>query len=241
MQRVAPPAVTAAQMREIDRAMVEDLGVEILQMMESAGRTLAGLARRLAAPGAQILVLAGTGNNGGGGLAAARHLHNWGVPVTCLLLGDEIRATAARKRQTRILRAMGAPVEPFRGLTGRPGLIVEAISGYAGTGPLRGELAAAVELANGSGAPILALDVPTGLDPDTGLPGSPCIRAVGTLTLGLPKVGLLAPQAAPYVGKVYVADIGVPPALIEQVAGRPFQFAGPGTIQVEGGPDLIIS
>jgi NAD(P)H-hydrate epimerase len=215
------PAVTAAQMREVDRLMVETYGVTLLQMMELAGHALADLVRvhldRTVA-GKRVVVAAGNGNNGGGGLVAARHLSNWGAAVTVLVESDDsISAVPHRQWETLaqipVDRREGAAALEFLAHA-RVDLIVDALIGYGLKGHPRGWAAEAITRINAQSAPIIALDVPSGLEATTGQPARPCINAATTLTLALPKTGLLTPSARPHVGILYLADIGVPPALL---------------------------
>lgn len=208
------PALSTRQMKEVDRLMVKEFGIGLIQMMENAGRSLAALARRLGGGtvlGKSIIVLCGTGNNGGGGMVAARHLHNWGAQVQVVLTGDTTRLKKVPARQWKIVEKLGLnrilpDLEPAD-------LILDALLGYGAQGDPRPLLADWIERANASAVPILSLDSPSGLDTTTGKPGQPCIRAEATMTLALPKTGLLVPQARPFVGELYLADIGVPPIL----------------------------
>lgn len=213
------PAVTAAQMAEVDRLMIETYGIQLIQMMENAGRLLAEQARRMLGghPAEEtVVVLCGAGNNGGGGMVAARHLHNRGANVRAKLVGDPARLKEIPAHQWRILEALELDAQSDPDLP-RADLIIDALVGYGLSGDPRDAVAGWIELANASGRPILALDTPSGLDPTTGQPGSPCVQATATLTLAVPKTGLLAPQARPYVGDLYLADIGVPPELYQQL------------------------
>jgi NAD(P)H-hydrate epimerase len=209
------PAVTAAQMREVDRVMVEDLGISLLQMMENAGRAfaeltriqLSGLNRR------RIAVLAGRGGNGGGGMAAARRLANWGAEVRIVLAHPEGALAQATVHQLASLRAMGVPVhgrEEAASLLYDADVVLDALLGYSLEGPPREPEAGLIRAANSCGAPVFALDMPSGLDPDRGTPHDPTIRAACTVTLALPKVGLLRPEATDSVGELWLADISVP-------------------------------
>jgi NAD(P)H-hydrate epimerase len=199
------PAVTAEQMREVDRVMVEDLGIELLQMMENAGRHLAELAVRRYRP-ASCTVLVGPGGNGGGGMVAARHLHNRGVDVVVVPIMPDPASVPGH--QLSILRCMGVPIlaqpQPAE-------LTIDALLGYSLRGDPREPAAGWIRWANASAAPILALDLPSGLEATTGRVGDPCTTADATLTLALPKVGLLG--AAQVVGELYAADISVPPSV----------------------------
>jgi NAD(P)H-hydrate epimerase len=202
-------SISADQMREVDRAMIEDVHIELTQMMENAGRNLADLA--VARFGAStVTVLAGPGGNGGGGLVAARHLANRGVKVAVALshTGDEMTSVPAH--QFDITARIGIPAgepEPAN-------LIIDALIGYSLQGDPRGRAAELIEWANSQGAAILALDTPSGLDVTSGVPRAPCIRAAATMTLALPKLGL---YRAVEVGQLYLADISVPPLVCERM------------------------
>lgn len=207
------PALTTEQMIEVDRLMIEEWGITLIQMMENAGRNLAELAKRLLQDlnGKKIVVLCGTGNNGGGGMVAARHLRNRGADVDVILVGDETRLKDVPAHQWNILKRMDVVV-PDAGLS-QADLIVDAMLGYGAKGNPRELIANMIRRANENGTLILALDAPSGLDTTTGIPADPCICARATLTLALPKTGLLTPEAKPVVGDLYLADISVPPEL----------------------------
>jgi NAD(P)H-hydrate epimerase len=208
------PALSTEQIKEVDRLMVQQFGIELIQMMENAGRSLAELARRLTGGrvlGKSIIVLCGTGNNGGGGMVAARHLHNWGVQVQVVLIGDGARLKKVPARQWKIIEKLG--LNTIAPDLKSADLILDALLGYGAQGDPRPPVSDWIERANASGVPILSLDSPSGLDTTTGEPGKPCVRAEATMTLALPKTGLLTSQARPFVGKLYLADIGVPPEL----------------------------
>lgn len=201
--------LTAAQMREVDRAMIEDLHIELIQMMENAGRNLADLVVERFAP-ASALVLSGSGGNGGGGLAAARHLANRGLDVRVVSGVPEPNLTPVPAHQMDVVRRMGIAVEAE---PAEADVIVDALIGYSLRGDPRGRIAGLIEWANRVGAPVCSLDTPSGLDATSGHVGSPCIRAAATLTLALPKSGLL--EAPEIVGDLFVADISVPPSVYE--------------------------
>ena len=209
------PAVTAAQMREVDRIMVEEFGISLLQMMENAGRAfaeltriqLSGLRRR------RIIVLAGRGGNGGGGLAAARRLAIWGAEVRVVLAHAETALAEAPRRQLASLRAIGVPIhrpDEASSLFHEADVVLDALLGYSLDGPPREPEAGLIRAANSHRLPTLALDLPSGLDADRGVPHDPTVRATRTLALALPKVGLLRPEAAGSVGELWLADISVP-------------------------------
>lgn len=216
----AVPYLTAAQMAEVDRIAVGRYRIALLQMMENAGRGLARLAcdRFLDGDprGKRAVVLAGAGGNGGGVLAAARHLHNWGASIEVVLAQPARAMKPAPKRQLAILRRMGVAFRDAPDASGRSGLVIDGLVGYSLRGAPSGNVAGLIRWANGTGAPVLAMDVPSGLDATTGVAFDPAIEAAATLTLALPKTGLLAAGAAPYAGELYLADIGIPPALYAQ-------------------------
>lgn len=212
------PSLTTAQMIEVDRAMMEDYHIELLQMMENAGRNLAHLARvRFLGGdprGKRLIVLAGTGGNGGGGLVAARRLHNWGAQVTVALTKPAADYRDVPAHQLGILQHIGiAILEPDKELPEPCDLILDALIGYSLVGTPRGETATLIEWANAQTVPTLSLDTPSGLDATSGQAHPPTIRAAATLTLALPKTGLLFPQASSFVGELFLADISVPPGL----------------------------
>jgi NAD(P)H-hydrate epimerase len=217
------PAVTAEQMREVDRVVVEDFDVLLIQMMENAGARLADLVLQLFGP-ESVTVLSGPGGNGGGGLAAARHLANRGVRVRVTLGADSSRLGEVPKHQLSILERMEVPIVPEPVAAD---LIVDALIGYSLRGDPRGGAADLVRWANESVAPVCSLDVPSGLDATTGDVGDPCVRATATLTLALPKTGLAA--APDVVGELYLADISIPPAVYAAIgiASDPTFARGP--------------
>ncbi len=233
------PALTTEQMAEVDRLMIEEYGIQLIQMMENAGRNLAEQARRLSGgdlSGKVMAILCGGGNNGGGGMVAARHLHNRGAAVWVKLLPDEDRLKDIPAHEWRILKTMGVPtINQPADLPHKADLVIDAMIGYGLQGDPRGAVVDWIDWANNSGAPILALDTPSGLDTTTGFPGTPSIQATATLTLALPKVGLFSTEARSYVGDLFLADISVPPGLYEKLGVEIGSIFAPDTIiKVEG-------
>jgi NAD(P)H-hydrate epimerase len=229
VSRSAVPALTTEQMRAVDRTMVEDLHIELVQMMENAGRGLAELAITRFAPGS-VTVLAGPGGNGGGGLVAARHLVNRGCQVQ-VVLAEPGRLTPEPAHQADILARMGVST------ASQPGpadLVIDALIGYSLRGDPAEKAAELITWANDQAAPILALDTPSGLDLTTGTAGTPAVWATATLTLALPKVGLLD---APNVGELYLADISVPPSVYQRIGiAVPALFRQSGLLRLAGAP-----
>jgi NAD(P)H-hydrate epimerase len=214
--------ITEADMIEVDRVMIEDLHIELLQMMENAGRNLARLVLDLAAP-TRVAVAAGSGGNGGGGLVAARHLANAGVDVTVTMTrrGDELSPVPAH--QFEILRRMGIPTEPE---LGEADVVIDALIGYSLRGAPSGRSAALIDAVNAHSARVVSLDTPSGLDVTTGATPGAAVRADATLTLALPKIGM---RGTDVVGALYLADISVPRSVTEAY-GSPAPDFRPGSV-----------
>jgi NAD(P)H-hydrate epimerase len=207
-------------MSHVDRIMTTDLGVDVLQLMELAGHAVAVWARGQHlggdARGTRVLALAGSGGNGGDALVAARLLHAWGAEVAIWLSHDPATLHGAAAHQARSLAALGLPVVPPASADApirlpAADLSIDGLLGFGLDGPPTGPAARLIAAANDHPAPTLAIDLPSGLDARSGEPYAPCIRASSTLTLALPKTGLLAPGARAVVGDLAVADIGIPP------------------------------
>lgn len=225
MPRPPFPSVTPDTMSRVDRLMSDTFGVDTLQLMELAGQAVAAWARERFLGGSarekRVLLLAGSGGNGGDAMVAARLLAAWGATPTVWLSNPSAALRGAAAHQARALAALGVPlvdgsaVEPTHPSELRlpaADLIVDGLLGFGLSGPPRGAAARLIDAANAHLAPRLAIDLPSGLDARTGEPYDPCLRATATLTLALPKTGLLTPAARPFTGELAVADIGVPPA-----------------------------
>jgi len=227
---------TRAALRELDRRAVVEYHIPILSLMENAGRAVAEAALRHIRGRRPVLLLAGPGNNGGDGLVAARYLHNAGMAVSALLLAARTQFQHAAATQLAIVEAMNLPVETLA--PGHPelrdwivdaapdDLIIDALFGTGLSRPVEGLAADVIRAANASRHPILAVDIPSGLDCDSGLPvGSPTgggaadavIRAVETVSFCGGKMGFA--NARQFTGKVTVADIGAPLELLRELAG----------------------
>ena len=197
------PAVDESTMREVDRRMEDEVGIDLTRMMENAGRGLAEGVVSLFAPTSAV-VLFGSGGNGGGALVAARHLANRGVKVTIVASGGSLTPVPAAQRQ--ILTQMG--VLEHTGST-PPGadVIVDGMVGYSLRGAPTGRAAELAEWANRSPAKVVSLDVPTGFSAADGTMSTPHVAADATVTLALPKAGLFGADG---VGRLLLADISVP-------------------------------
>lgn len=203
------PALTTEQMREVDRIAVEETGPNLFQMMEQAGRNLAELALELLGAGwrkAEVVVLAGSGGNGGGAICAARHLANRGINTNlCLAQPEGLGAVPAF--QHKVFRATaGAEVTAEDLKNSSADLILDGLIGYGLRTAPHGVVTQLIQWADAATAPILALDVPSGVNATTGETPGDFIHARWTMTLALPKTGLL-PELT---GQLYLADIGIP-------------------------------
>ena len=202
-------------MKQIDRTAIETLGVSSVLLMENAARAVADRVRAQLRPDAgTICVLCGTGNNGGDGIAAARFLRQEGYHVRCFLFGEPEKLTPDARCMADRLQASGGTLEycPAWSLPEQPALIIDALFGFSFRGALGGEYLAAARWANASGVPVVACDIPSGVDPATGDVRSEAIRATETVTFTACKTGLLLPPGSEYVGRLTVAPIGIPRA-----------------------------
>jgi len=214
----APPTATAAQMSDADRISVDELGIGLEMLMENASRQIAAAARAFLGEvnGKRVLALAGSGNNGGDALGAIRHLRSWGASVAAVVSTPIDRLRPLPRRQYEILRGIGV-APPDADAVDRADLLLDGLLGYSVSGAPRGPVAELIRVANTSGVPILGIDLPSGLDPDSGAPLGVAIRAAVTVTLALPKRGLVSPDARNLVGELLLADIGIPSAAFARV------------------------
>lgn len=231
------PIVTAAEMAEVDRLATDVFGISLLQMMEQAGSHLAELASvRLGGDlrDRRVLVAIGPGHNGGGGLVAARHLVNRGARVRVVLARPARRLSGAGRHQLATLLEMGVSCcmavydisdAEIDDELARADLVIDAVLGYRGRGAPHDEVATLIELIATAEGRIMSLDLPSGVDADSGAAAEPAICAAATLTLALPKTGLLSQAGRASRGQLYLADIGLPAALYERLGltvGTPF-------------------
>lgn len=223
----SPPPWSTAEAHAFDAWLQEELEIPAALLMENAGQALAGAVRRAAeeASAERVLFVIGPGNNGGDGLVAARQL--WGSPGLEIALAAPLGPP--RNPDSPAFQAL-APLEalevpwwegPLEGLAEEGfGLVVDALFGVGLSRPLAGAAAEAVRALNASGLPILAVDVPSGLDADTGTAPGPAIRAQWTLTFVAPKRGFLQDAGPACCGQVEAAGIGVSRALAEAWVAR---------------------
>ena len=215
------PSLTTDQMIEVDRLMIEKYKIELIQMMENAGRSLALVAKarffKNKPKGQKIIVLAGTGGNGGGAMVCARRLSSWGFQVE-VYITDAQKMTPLPSHQLEILRNMDVHIGNPEDLSGieEERLIIDGIIGYSLSGCPTGSAEIMIKWANESTATVLALDTPSGIDMTTGTVYEPAIKAKATLTLALPKKGLFADSVKPFRGILFLGDISVPPGLYRE-------------------------
>jgi NAD(P)H-hydrate epimerase len=211
------------QVRAIDRRAIEEFGVPGVVLMENAGRGAAEVLLSLGARG-PVVVCCGKGNNGGDGFVIARHLDNRTVPVRVLLFARSEELTGDAALNYEIVRRSGIPNDvrgdqPVDGDALRRDFaaaewVVDALFGTGLAGAVRPPFDAVIGAINASGAKVLAVDIPSGLDCDTGEPLGATVRAQHTVTFVALKKGFAQPAAREWVGEVHVADIGAPRAAI---------------------------
>ena len=206
-------------MRKIDDLAIREFQVDVLILMENAGRATATLVTRMLeveTSRARIACLVGGGNNGGDGLVAARHLANWGAKVDVIVGTARDRIKNVPLTQLNILEKMGLPIFFDDYDLERYDLLVDGLIGYGLEGHPRDRIASMIANANKSEAPILAVDLPSGMNATTGETYDPCIKATSTITLALPKTGFLTRGVSDCLGDLYVADISIPRKVYSQ-------------------------
>ena len=209
------PAVTKEQMIEVDRIAVEETGPNLYQMMENAGRNLAlniiDLIKEKS-PGKEVLIFAGTGGNGGGGICAARHLLNHGYePI--VILSNEEKLQDIPAYQLGIFRKAGGQIIPIEKVNDvNPDIIVDAIIGYSLISAPRGKVLEMINFINNNNIPTISLDLPTGVLATSGENPGEFVKPDKTITLALPKTGLHPEKC----GELILADIGISSTVFEK-------------------------
>ncbi|MBN2359602.1 MAG: NAD(P)H-hydrate dehydratase [Deltaproteobacteria bacterium] len=217
--------MTAAQMRDLDRRTIEELGLPGRVLMELAGRGVADAAVELLPPAGRFLVVAGPGNNGGDGYVAARHLLGRGRQGRVLLLGDAGRLAGDAAANREIYLKLGGEEliddgsSPLASLLDVE-LVIDAIFGTGLQRPVEGRRRAVIEAINAGRRPVLAVDLPSGIDSDTGRVCGVAVRATRTVTFGCLKRGLVIGDGAECAGAIAVVDIGIPPLFVDEVGAR---------------------
>jgi NAD(P)H-hydrate epimerase len=221
-----PLAFTREQSRRVDQLAQQEFGFSGLVLMENAGRGVADVLCRLGISG-PVVICCGKGNNAGDGFVVARHLDIRRHTARVLLWAEPEELTGDAAANFRILAKTDVPIAVFGAAHDPAGLasllpgaawIVDALLGTGARGEPRPPIDAVIDQLNAAAAPKLAVDLPSGLDCDTGLPARHTIRAAETCTFATAKAGFSAPGAAAYTGRVHVLDIGVPRQIIERVA-----------------------
>lgn len=245
------PVVTAQQMRDLDRRATEEFGIPSILLMENAGRAVYEAAVELlgSVELRNILIVAGPGNNGGDGFVAARFLYNAGANVRIFYFGDRKKAKGDALTNLEIAQKIGLDIDYSKdtdalGLAIKPcHLVIDALLGTGVKGELKPEIARVVGAMNRRGCPLIAVDIPSGIDADTGRPlgpplgkehiGESAVRADMTVTLALPKIGMVSSaECAEYVGELVTADISIPDEAV--LSSNEFQ-----TWMLEGSPLFI--
>jgi hydroxyethylthiazole kinase-like uncharacterized protein yjeF len=205
------PTLSAAALREADAEARSRFGIEPVQLMEVAGWQVARFVDAFmhGIRGRQLTVVAGSGNNGGDALAAARFLHQRGAIVSASIVPSRDAGSLAAQH-ANTARRMGIPVREAPEGIGPADALLDGLLGTGIRPPLREPAPRIIEAMNAAGTPIVAIDVPSGMDADTGVGAPAAVRAAATLTLAAPKAGL---AGAPNAGRVFLADIGMPVAL----------------------------
>jgi NAD(P)H-hydrate epimerase len=216
------------QVRTLDRRAIEDFGLPGVVLVENAGRGAADVLLRLGVRG-RVLICCGKGNNGGDGYVIARHLDNHHVAVRVLLFARPGELTGDAAVHYQVIARSGLDVRVWdTGAIDDAALaaevagaewVVDALFGTGLTGPVRPPLDRVIAAVNGGKARVLAVDIPSGLDADTGQPPGPCVRAEHTVTFAALKKGFAVPAARAWLGQVHLVDIGLPRVLLER-AGK---------------------
>ncbi len=209
--------------RAVDRAAIDEYGIPGVVLMENAARALAvETLAMLPETAGLVLIVCGSGNNGGDGWALARHLHNAGSGVRIAPLGAPRDGgdAAVNCRICRNMNLREIVPDDLPAHLADCDLVVDAIFGTGLDRAVSGAAATVIESINGSGRPVLAVDVPSGLDCDTGRPLGSTIRAARTVTFVARKPAMIVEAAAAYTGEVVVADIGAPVELLERFGRR---------------------
>jgi len=216
--------LTRNQLRSIDRLAIKRYHILGEVLMENASRAIADVSCEMLGGQCtgEILIVCGGGNNGGDGLAAARHLHNRGADVRILLTSDPGKYTSEAQINWQIVSAMNLLVFPADDINfqkSKPRLILDAIFGTGLSQAPREPFPKTVAAMHALSVPILAVDIPSGMDCDSGKPlGGVCVKATRTVTFVSQKIGFAAPEAREYLGQITVGDIGCPRELIVEAA-----------------------
>ena len=222
--------LNAAQMRDADRLTIEEIGIPSMVLMENAGRQVVAAleAAYEDLSDKQVAVLCGPGNNGGDGFVVARTLYQRGVAVSVFVIATLAAIKGDARLNVAILGRLGLTVVEITdeqawdlhfSEISQCDLIVDAIFGTGLKSPLSGMMETVAADVNASGIPVVAIDLPSGLSADRPEPIGECIRAALTVTLAAPKLPLVLPPGEAQAGSIVVADIGIPPEVVDGLEG----------------------
>lgn len=218
-------ALTRNQVRRVDQLAIDELGMPGIVLMENAAINATACVVdllddrfNLRPDAARVAVVCGSGNNGGDGYAIARHLHNWGAAVTIYAAKPIVKLQGDAATNASICQRMGLAVREEPDDAQSAHVMIDALLGTGFHGRVREPLVRWIEWINGCAGPAtVSVDLPSGLDCDTGEPGGSAVEADLTVTFVDRKVGFDEPAAEPYLGRVVLADIGVPVSLVDRV------------------------
>ncbi|MCA9016756.1 MAG: NAD(P)H-hydrate epimerase [Planctomycetaceae bacterium] len=217
--------LSRTEVRSVDQRTIEEFGLPGIALMENAGRGVFELLLSLKVKG-PVTICAGKGNNGGDGFVIARHLDNAGIPVQIHLLADPEHLTGDAAINFHVASRMGIPIQPdpdlsdpeaFRTFLSDADWIVDALLGTGVQGAIRPPFTTAIQIINAAPGKKLAVDLPSGLDCDTGLSLGDCIIAAETATFVAEKKGFVVPESKHFTGTVHVVDIGAPRQIITEL------------------------
>jgi NAD(P)H-hydrate epimerase len=209
--------LTRTQVREIDRLAVEKYSMPSILLMENAARAVCDTAIDMLKENDSVTIFCGGGNNGGDGFAVARRLHNHKIDVRVVQCFDPAKLPADAAVNWRIIESMKIHVVQLENLKiDKNDLVIDALLGTGATSPPRERIKQAIQMIN-SVSRVLAVDLPSGLDADTGEPLGECVRAMKTVTFVAEKIGFANPVSKSYTGEIIVGDIGCPRELIDAV------------------------
>lgn len=225
--------VTASEMQEMDRQTIESFGIPGRVLMENAGRAATHILMEHFAnlQTKRIGVVAGRGNNGGDGFVIARYLKQKGVHVHVFLLTEAKRIQGDAAANFKLLKPLAIPVTEIPDenlfLKNKPKMtdldvVVDAILGTGLKSDVKGYFKTVIDFINNLKKPVFAVDIPSGLNSDTGQPCGTCIRAKVTATFGFAKIGHIIYPGADFTGKLEIVEIGIPPYIVENVSPRQY-------------------
>mgnify|MGYP001610361307 FL=1 len=219
-------AVSVQQIQELDRMAIEDYGIPSIVLMENAGRQVAleviRQLKKIKKP--SVCVVCGLGNNAGDGFVAARHLINRGIKTRVFLAGKEKLLKDDAAVNDQILKKLKCPIREFQrfdrsmiSLIAAANVVVDAVFGVGLNREVRGLFRAVIEAINQKAKRVVSVDIPSGLDGTTGGIYGVCVKAMTTVTFSFAKKGFFYRDGPKYVGRIVVADIGIPSQLKKKI------------------------